>query len=253
MCCNVPFHFCFRSRSINHFLSFHFLKNNVSLVCCRKTLIKMLSVISSENYSQFLRYSEVVQTNNRKMFFANCFLLVIFCVHEAITTTPVVLWHGFGSDHLSSLKQIIKDKLDGDVYIKSIQLGTNALEDIENSVFLHPNDQISEVCDEITRDENLKNGFNAVGFSQGSQFLWVLAWKNEESSTNFQKPRKCLYLISESLHCNEQTPITFSTLIKTRAHSTVCWCESNQFHLTWWPTSRDFRHPNMPREELCDL
>jgi palmitoyl-protein thioesterase len=105
------------------------------------------------------------------MFSANCFFVVLFCVHEAITTTPVVLWHGVGSDHLDSIKQIIKENVDEDVYIKSIQLGMNAVEDTENGILIHPNDQISEVCYEIMGDENLKGGFHAIGFSQGAQFL----------------------------------------------------------------------------------
>lgn len=105
------------------------------------------------------------------MFLANFFLLAIFCVHEVLTATPVVLWHGVGSDHLDSLKQIIRENVNEDVYIKSIQLGMNAIEDTENGILIHPNDQISEVCNEILGDENLKDGFHAIGFSQGAQFL----------------------------------------------------------------------------------
>lgn len=105
------------------------------------------------------------------MYFANCFFVVLFCVRGALTATPVVLWHGVGSDHLDSIKQIIKENVNEDVYIKSIQLGMNAVRDTENGIFIHPNDQISEVCYEIMQDENLKDGFHAIGFSQGSQFL----------------------------------------------------------------------------------
>lgn len=85
--------------------------------------------------------------------------------------TPVVLWHGIGDDHLDSMKQIIKDNVDESVYIKSIQLGESAIEDAESGILVHPNDQIAAACVDVTNDDNLKNGFHAVGFSQGSQFL----------------------------------------------------------------------------------
>ena len=105
------------------------------------------------------------------MYFANCFFVVLFCVHKIVASTPIVLWHGIGSDHLDSIKQIIRENFDEDVYIKSIQLGMSAIKDTKNGIFIHPNDQISEVCHEIVADENLKGGFHAVGFSQGAQLL----------------------------------------------------------------------------------
>lgn len=210
-------------------------------------------MISPENHIQSLQHSDFVQTNNRKMFFANSFLVVLFCVHEAITTTPVVLWHGLGSDHLDSIKQIIKENVDEDVYIKSIQLGMNAIEDTKDSIFIHPNDQISEVCLEIMRDENLKGGFNAIGFSQGSQFLWVLPWKGKDQWT-FKSSLPKMFLFNLKVYvvtCFYDN--LFSTLIKTRAHSTLCLRESYQFHHAWRPTSRDFRRSYLSGEELCDV
>lgn len=66
---------------------------------------------------------------------------------------------------------MIRQNINETVYIKSIQFGDNAIEDLENGIFIHPNKQISKVCFEIAADENLRNGFHAVGFSQGAQFL----------------------------------------------------------------------------------
>lgn len=84
---------------------------------------------------------------------------------------PIVLWHGIGDDHLDSIKQIIRQEISEKIYIKSVQLGDTALLDFESGILIHPNDQIKEVCKEIAGDGKLKNGFHAVGFSQGSQFL----------------------------------------------------------------------------------
>lgn len=93
------------------------------------------------------------------------------CLVGEKSPIPIVLWHGLGFDHYSNLRQLIKDNIGDDVYIKSIQLASNGFEDTEMTILLHPDAQISTVCQQITLDENLKNGFHAIGFSQGSQFL----------------------------------------------------------------------------------
>lgn len=58
-------------------------------------------------------------------------------------------------------------------YVKSIRIGSNLVEDFESGYFVHPNKQIDEACRMIASDPKLQNGYNAVGFSQGSQFLYV--------------------------------------------------------------------------------
>lgn len=35
------------------------------------------------------------------------------------------------------------------------------------------NDQVSVVCSQLAQDPKLKGGYNAMGFSQGAQFLYV--------------------------------------------------------------------------------
>lgn len=37
--------------------------------------------------------------------------------------------------------------------------------------FMHPDKQIVTACQIINNDPMLANGFNAIGFSQGAQFL----------------------------------------------------------------------------------
>lgn len=98
-------------------------------------------------------------------------LAVLLRLSEVSCSTPVVLWHGIGDDHLQSIKNAIRDNAGDSVYIKSIQLGITAIEDVGTGIFVHPNIQITEVCQEILEDEKLKNGFHAIGFSQGAQFM----------------------------------------------------------------------------------
>lgn len=47
------------------------------------------------------------------------------------------------------------------------------LQDTENGFFKDVNEQVSVVCSQLARDPQLKGGYNAMGFSQGGQFLYV--------------------------------------------------------------------------------
>lgn len=44
-------------------------------------------------------------------------------------------------------------------------------QDVENSFFMNVNDQVREVCSQLATDPHLQGGYNAMGFSQGGQFL----------------------------------------------------------------------------------
>ncbi|KAK9694464.1 hypothetical protein QE152_g33542 [Popillia japonica] len=94
------------------------------------------------------------------------------------TYTPIVLWHGMGDSCCSSLSlgsfaKALAQTLSG-VYILSLQIGDSVIADVTNGFFLHPNKQVAMACDIIAADKHLANGFNAIGFSQGSQFLRAL-------------------------------------------------------------------------------
>lgn len=93
------------------------------------------------------------------------------CNNSSSKTIPIVLWHGLGPDSSADLRQLIHNTVGQDVYIKSIQLAGNGFEDTEMTILLHPNVQISTVCQQISDDEELKDGFHAIGLSQGAQFL----------------------------------------------------------------------------------
>lgn len=47
------------------------------------------------------------------------------------------------------------------------------LQDTENGFFKDVNEQVSMVCSQLAKDPQLKGGYNAMGFSQGAQFLYV--------------------------------------------------------------------------------
>lgn len=88
---------------------------------------------------------------------------------------PIVLWHGVGdtcckNTSMGSIKKVLEENIPG-IYVKSLQIGSNEFMDLENSYFMNVNEQVKIACSLISEDIKLKNGFNAIGFSQGAQFL----------------------------------------------------------------------------------
>lgn len=96
-----------------------------------------------------------------------------------VSPTPLVIWHGMGDSccnplSMGSIKDIVEKNRPG-VYVNSLMIGSNVIEDTVNGFLKNVNEQISEVCETIRNDPKLKDGYNAIGFSQGSQFLRAVA------------------------------------------------------------------------------
>ncbi|VDN51518.1 unnamed protein product [Dracunculus medinensis] len=89
--------------------------------------------------------------------------------------TPIILWHGMGDNccdplSIGRIKKLLEKEIRG-VYVHSIMIGDNVVSDTTYGYFGNVNNQISEVCQQIGNVVELKNGYNAIGFSQGAQFL----------------------------------------------------------------------------------
>jgi len=100
----------------------------------------------------------------------------------ADAATPVVMWHGMGDSccnplSMGSIKRLIEEQVGNHVYVKSLEIGNNVAEDTENGFLMNANKQVDMVCDMIQKDSKLQNGYNAMGFSQGGQFLRAIAQK----------------------------------------------------------------------------
>jgi len=78
---------------------------------------------------------------------------------------PVVLMHGIRGDITSmvDVEEWIKEKLPG-IYVRRIQVGNGYWD----SILMPMNEQVQDFCQQIQQDPNLQNGFNLVGFSQGT-------------------------------------------------------------------------------------
>jgi len=105
-------------------------------------------------------------------------LVVLVCLvglGSSSTPRPVVLWHGMGDtccDPLSMgyIKRVIEEQIPG-IHVHSLMIGNNVIEDKLNGFFMNVNDQIVFALNEIQNDTLLSEGFSAIGFSQGGQFL----------------------------------------------------------------------------------
>ncbi|KAL4448301.1 hypothetical protein ABPG75_005520 [Micractinium tetrahymenae] len=87
---------------------------------------------------------------------------------------PIVMWHGMGdsccSTGFGAVKTFIEATLPG-VFVHSIATARSPMADLMGSYFGNLNEQVDRVCDELMGMEELKDGYVAVGFSQGGQFL----------------------------------------------------------------------------------
>lgn len=89
--------------------------------------------------------------------------------------TPVLFWHGMGDyangsinvDRLALLERF------PDIKVFSVQIGDTIMEDEMSSYFSNVNQQIKQVCEQLLRNEDIRRAkaINAIGFSQGGQFL----------------------------------------------------------------------------------
>ncbi|VDP11598.1 unnamed protein product, partial [Soboliphyme baturini] len=76
----------------------------------------------------------------------------------------------------AKVTRILKDEIPN-VYVKSVRIGNTTSDDFVHSYFGNVNEQIIQVCKELAEDSRFANGYSAIGFSQGSQFLRGLAEK----------------------------------------------------------------------------
>ncbi|VDP11570.1 unnamed protein product [Heligmosomoides polygyrus] len=75
---------------------------------------------------------------------------------------------------MGSIKGLIEENVDG-IYVKSLMFGSNIAEDTEMGFLANMNNLVKNACEQIRNDTLLQFGYNAIGFSQGAQFLRAVA------------------------------------------------------------------------------
>ncbi|KAG4100072.1 alpha/beta-hydrolase [Neocallimastix lanati (nom. inval.)] len=114
--------------------------------------------------------------------------LVSFIIEALLTTKaltkanyrPVVIWHGMGDSccnpqsiggFVDTLQELLPDTL---IYSLNVSDSESEIVERKNSYFGNVNNHVDYVCSRLHEDDlypQLKDGFNALGFSQGGQFL----------------------------------------------------------------------------------
>lgn len=61
------------------------------------------------------------------------------------------------------------------IYVRSLSLGASVAADLESGYFGDVNAQVATACAALAMDPKLQQGYNALGFSQGGQFLRAIA------------------------------------------------------------------------------
>ena len=87
---------------------------------------------------------------------------------------PVVIWHGLGDSAHSHGLKVLKEnlgKMYPGIYVHLVAIKPTLYADRQASVFGNVNDQIEQVYQTLRDTPELRHGFDAVGFSQGGQFL----------------------------------------------------------------------------------
>ncbi|XP_062889634.1 palmitoyl-protein thioesterase 1-like isoform X5 [Mobula hypostoma] len=99
-------------------------------------------------------------------------------VRNSTQSPPVVIWHGMGDSCCKGLTlhfiRLVKEAIPG-IYVLPLEIGSTVEEDIKNGYFMNLNDQVELVCNILSKDKKLQNGYNAMGFSQGGQFIRAVA------------------------------------------------------------------------------
>jgi len=78
------------------------------------------------------------------------------------------------SGSIGFIQKFLEQHING-VYVHSLMLGSNERDDFVNSYLMDSNAQIEQACKMVQNDTRLQNGYHAVGFSQGGQFVRALA------------------------------------------------------------------------------
>lgn len=103
------------------------------------------------------------------------------------TPRPLVFWHGLGDSHSSSAMleffDLVKE-MHPDIFIHSIFLHEDLTEDRRAGFFGNVNEQVANVSLQLSSIPELKAGFDAVGFSQGGQFLRAYVEKYNDPPVN---------------------------------------------------------------------
>jgi palmitoyl-protein thioesterase len=111
--------------------------------------------------------------------------------HSSEPQLPIVLWHGMGDSccaswSIGAVATHLQTVLPG-TFVHSINTGQGAAADTWSSYYGNVNTQVEAVCEQLRSLPQLDNGYNAVGFSQGGQFLRAVLQRCQHTGPRMHK------------------------------------------------------------------
>ncbi|CAA7259229.1 unnamed protein product [Cyclocybe aegerita] len=103
-------------------------------------------------------------------------LPLLFCSGFAIAdfVRPLVIWHGLGDSHSSpgmlQFKSLIEEMHPG-IFVHSVYIEDDLDKDRQAGFYGNVNNQVEFVASQLDSIPELQGGFDAIGLSQGGQFL----------------------------------------------------------------------------------
>ncbi|KAF8629203.1 hypothetical protein AX17_005788 [Amanita inopinata Kibby_2008] len=120
-------------------------------------------------------------------FLAVCTLTACSATSSPVAPRPLVIWHGLGdwysSPGIQQFASLVEDMYPG-IFIHSIYIDDDAEKDRRAGFYGNVNEQIQLVANQLATIPQLQNGFDAVGFSQGGQFLRAYVERFNEPPVN---------------------------------------------------------------------
>ncbi|KAJ7647520.1 palmitoyl-protein thioesterase [Roridomyces roridus] len=101
-------------------------------------------------------------------------LFLSFLSFASATPRPLVLWHGLGDSATSKGMLEFAQEIRGvhpGIFIHSVYLDEDLDKDRRAGFYGNVNEQVEAAAEQISAIPELADGFNALGFSQGGQFL----------------------------------------------------------------------------------
>ncbi|GEQ70894.1 hypothetical protein JCM33374_g4574 [Metschnikowia sp. JCM 33374] len=103
--------------------------------------------------------------------------------HSPSGPPAIVLWHGLGDNYNSGgmkhAAELISQLLP-DTFVHSVYVDEDPSTDERRSLFGNANSELELVCSQLSNMTELKDGFGAIGFSQGGLFLRALVQRCPE-------------------------------------------------------------------------
>lgn len=164
------------------------------------------------------------------------------------TQLPVVLAHGMGDSCFNAGMQHLTQhvsQLLGGVYTVCIPTGKNQQEDTKNGYFLNMDASVDVFAEAIQQDEQLNNGFHAIGLSQGNNVI-------RGYMTRFNQPAVHTFISINGVNAGEGAVPYCQPSLSSRLDFSMCdllmeqashrayteWAQQHSFQANYWRDPR---------------